>query len=111
MSDVQGKERRRLKRVVQRIPARFRAGSVAGQGHIKNISKEGLFIRTGDLPEAGQTIQVSFEALDQKVDIEGTVCWTTDQFPEAKDAPPGFGLRVDSPSRDFLHFFENLLLG
>ena len=36
-----GKERRKLKRVVKRIPIRFETGGLRGQGHIKNLSKEG----------------------------------------------------------------------
>ncbi len=48
-----GKERRRLKRVVKRIPIRFSAGGLRGQGHIKNLTKEGLYIRSHLLPEPG----------------------------------------------------------
>ena len=58
MPTPNGIERRRLRRVMKRIPAAFEAGRLRGKGHIKNISKEGLFLRTNALPEAGASVRV-----------------------------------------------------
>ena len=97
--------------MVSRIPARFQSGSVVGQGHIKNVCREGLFLRTGDLPEPGQAVSISFETeTGSKVEVEGVVRWTTDQLPNAEDVPRGFGIQISAPSPSFLEFFEHLLL-
>lgn len=105
-----GKERRKLKRVVKRIPIRFETGGLRGQGHIKNLSREGLFIRSHLLPAPGDMVCVVFGAPNgQKVEIIGTVRWTTAQL-QNSDAPPGFGVRIDQPGPDFREFYESILL-
>ncbi len=49
-----GRERRQLKRFMSRIPAIFVCGSLKAEGYVKNLSKEGLFVRTESLPLPGQ---------------------------------------------------------
>ena len=106
-----GKERRRLKRVVKRIPIRFAAGGLRGQGHIKNLTKEGLYVRSHLLPEPGTRIQIEIVSRDgSKVEISGVVRWTTGQLHDASGTP-GFGVMLEQPTPEFLGFFESLLLG
>ncbi len=106
-----GKERRRLKRVVKRIPIRFEAGGLRGQGHIKNLTKEGLYVRSHLLPEPGTRIHIEIVGHDgSKVDVPGVVRWTTGQLHNARGAP-GFGVMIEQRTPEFLGFFESLLLG
>ncbi len=106
-----GKERRRLKRVVKRIPIRFEAGGLRGQGHIKNLTKEGLYIRSHLLPEPGTRIRIEIVGQDgSKVEIPAVVRWTTAQLREGGGAP-GFGVMIEQRTPEFLGLFESLLLG
>ena len=106
-----GKERRRLKRVVKRIPIRFEAGGLRGQGHIKNLTKEGLYVRSHLLPEPGTRIHIEIVSHDgSKVEIPAVVRWTTAQLREATGTP-GFGVMIDQPTPEFLDFFESMLMG
>ncbi len=107
------RERRRLKRMVQRIPARFKAGAIKGQGHIKNISRAGVFVRADALPDPGSPVHILFmDRAQRKIEVSGTVRWTTDQLPDVTpDTPKGFGVLLDEPSPAFLDFFETILLG
>ncbi len=106
-----GKERRRLKRMVKRIPIRFEADGLRGQGHIKNLTKEGLYIRSHLLPEPGTRIRIEIVSPDgSKVEIPGVVRWTTAQLREATGMP-GFGVMIEQRTPEFLGFFESLLLG
>jgi hypothetical protein len=52
-----GRERRRmLRRAIPSIRAAFEAGELRGVGHVKNVSKEGLFLRSDILPQPGSEI-------------------------------------------------------
>ncbi len=111
MSEKPIVERRRLKRVVKRIPARYQCEGVIGKGHIKNVTQEGLFLRTDRLPSPGAPIRLVFEPEDgPKVEVSGTVRWTTGQLPRAADTSPGFGMQIENVTEEFLEFFENILL-
>lgn len=106
-----GNERRRLRRVMSRIPARFEAGGLRGHGHIKNMHKQGLFLRTSLLPAPGTEVRVLFQNREgRKVEVEGTVRWTTDQLGPQKEGKSGFGVKLEAPSPDYLEFFESILL-
>ncbi len=104
-------ERRRLKRAVKRIPARYQSEGLIGKGHIKNVTKEGLFLRTDRLPLPGAPIRVIFEPKNgPKVEVSGTVRWTTGQLPPTADTPSGFGMQIENVTEEFLEFFEQILL-
>ncbi len=104
-------ERRRLKRVVKRIPARYQSDGLIGKGHIKNVTKEGLFLRTDRLPSPGSQVRVIFEPHEgPKVEVSGTVAWTTAQLRDPTEGAPGFGMKIDSVPEEFLEFFEQILL-
>ncbi len=105
-----GIERRKLKRSVARVPASFESGEVRGKGHVKNVSKGGLFLRSDVLPEPGSEIRVLFHTQQgRKVEIEGIVVWSTTEL-EQPDARPGFGVRFEGASEQFLEFYEQILL-
>ena len=104
-------ERRRLKRTVKSIPARFQVEGRTQRGYIKNITKEGLFLRTNSLPTPGASVRVIFQARDgPKIEVAGTVRWTTAQLPPSSDSAPGFGMKIENVPEEFLEFFEQMLL-
>jgi hypothetical protein len=109
-----GKDRRKLKRIVGRIPARFSTATTQGSGHVKNLCKEGLFLRADALPEPGEDVQVLILTRERlKIEVIGTVRWTTAQLPdsaEAKAGHEGFGVQITTPSEEFREFFADLLL-
>ncbi len=103
-------EKRRLKRTVRRIPATFVSGATHGNGHIKNLSQEGLFLRTDRLPAKGDLVSVVFYVLDgSKIEVFGTVRWTTAQVAVSEDVKPGFGMDIDQRNDAYLQFYEHLL--
>ena len=105
-------ERRRLRRILKRIPAAFEAGSLRGKGHVKNVSKEGLFVRSSVLPPVGNDVRVIFHDRNgSKIQVHGTVRWTTDQLPTSAKAKPGFGVYIPRGNEEFDEFFEQILLG
>ncbi len=111
MPNPSTKERRHLRRILKRIPAFFQSEGVEGHGHVKNISKEGLFLRVHDLPEPGMTVRVVLEPEDRpKIEVEGQVMWTTAQLPTEAEAAPGFGMHFDRLSDEFVELFERILL-
>ncbi len=111
MSEKPIVERRRLKRVVKRIPARYQCEGVIGKGHIKNVTQEGMFLRTDRLPAPGSRIRLVFEPEDgPKVEVSGTVRWTTGQLQATADTSSGFGMQIENVTEEFLEFFENILL-
>ena len=111
MSEKPIVERRRLKRAVKRIPARYQSEGLIGKGHIKNVTQEGLFLRTDRLPSPGAQVRVIFEPKNgPKVEVSGTVRWTTGQLQPTADSAPGFGMQIENVTEEFLEFFENILL-
>ncbi len=108
-----GKERRKLKRMVKRIPAAFEGGNLRGRGHVKNVSKGGLFLRTDVLPPRGTQVRVLFHNRDgSKVEVLGTVAWNTSELgdEDQRRARPGFGMYFNSTGSDFREFLEQLML-
>ncbi len=105
-------EKRRVRRSVTRIRATFVAGHTKGNGHIKNMSPDGLFLRTDTLPVRGDPISVIFNLADgSKVEVTGTVRWSTAQLPRSEQAKAGFGMLIDQQNDLYLQFYEELLAG
>ena len=46
-----------------------------------------------------------------KIEVRGTVRWTTQQLPKDEQAKPGFGLHIPRGNEDFDEFFGQILLG
>jgi hypothetical protein len=104
-------ERRTLHRVVKRIPVTFESGTVRGKGHIKNVSKQGLFVRcSAILPKPGADVTVRFaDRKGRGVELHGKVRWTTQQLDADSPALPGFGVNVAPGQQAFTEFFEQIL--
>ena len=109
--DRGGRERRKLKRIVRRIPVLFLSGGRNAEGYIKNLSKGGVFIRSDTLPEAGAPIKILIQPTQvQKIEVSGAVRWTTEQYPE-RSPQPGFGVMLDLPvPEDYMELFEYVML-
>ena len=110
VSDQAKPGKRRLKRAVTRIPATFVAGDMTGNGHIKNVSRDGLFLRADTLPAKGDSVSVIFFVPDgSKVEVCGIVRWSTAQLPRSQEAKRGFGILIEQPNDLYLEFYEQLL--
>ncbi len=110
VADAVKSEKRRLRRTVTRIPATFVAAATIGNGHIKNLSREGIFVRTNTLPSKGDPVSVIFFVPDgSKVEVSGTVRWSTAQLPRSQEAKGGFGMLIEQQNDPYLEFYEQLL--
>ena len=98
--------RRRRTRVSGReIAVRYVADGTEAVGHVKNVSRAGVFVVTDDLPRAGAVISLQLNAPDGSlVDVRGEVRWTTDGI-EMPDAITGFGVLIQEPPPDYLELF------
>ena len=110
MAPDSGRERRRLKRVVQRVAAKFTCGALQSTGHIKNLSKGGLFMRTASLPPVGEIVQIIILTRSrQKIEVVGRVCWSTEQLRSPGDQL-GFAIEFTDTSEEYREFFADLLV-
>ncbi len=104
-------EGRSVRRVLkQRVQVRFETPSSSGTGRLKNVSREGLFVATEAPPAPGDPAHVVFQDLaDRWIELDGAVSWTRDESESSATAPPGFGMKIASPSDTYLEFFKELL--
>ncbi len=103
-------EARSVRRVLkQRVQVRFETPSSSGTGRLKNVSREGLFVATEAPPAPGDPALVVFQDLaDRSIELYGVVSWTRDESESSATAPPGFGMKIASPSVTYLEFFKEL---
>ena len=80
MANPTGIERRRLKRVVKRVPVIFVCGPLNGEAHIGNLSKGGLYLRTDVLPPQGARVQVLIKPHDSNHKIVGELVFQSDRL-------------------------------
>lgn len=100
---------RRFKRVARQISAQFSCEGRYARGRIKNLSKQGMFIRAAKLPRSGQPVRIRFEtSSEHKIEVVGRVRWTTAEL-QREDITPGFGVLLESPGVDYREFFKTLL--
>ena len=96
--------------MVQRLEVTFQAGAVRGTAYLKNVSKRGMFLRTGALPAVGSEVRVFLrDRRGAEVEIVGTVRWTTKQLPASAAARPGFGISIARDDQAFTELFEQIL--
>ncbi len=103
-------EGRSARRVLkERVQVRFETPSSSGTGRLKNVSREGLFVATEAPPVPGDPAHVVFQDLaDRWIELDGTVSWTRGEPESSATAPPGFGMKIASPSVAYLEFFKEL---
>ena len=76
-----------------------------GVGHLKNVSRAGLCVRSVDLPRPGVAIAVQFEApsTGELVNLRGEVRWSSDRLgPDTSQSR--FGVLLHEPSVEFRDF-------
>jgi hypothetical protein len=90
------------------IPGEFRSGRVRGSGQIRDLSQDGLFLGTDQIPEEGETVRVVFDSpLGERAQLLGLVWWTSRG--KARCPTPGFGLRLLSANRVYRDYVRSLL--
>jgi hypothetical protein len=99
-----------LKRHDVKVRVRFETGTVRGQGRVRNIHKEGMFIASHLLPTPHEPLRILIEAKGRKVEVLGTVRWTSAEYPD-RGPTSGFGVQLDRPGPEYFSFFAALLLG
>jgi hypothetical protein len=104
---VSASARARRRILTSRIPARFMAEGSEGVGHLKNISRTGLCVRSIDLPRPGVAIAVQFEApsTGELVNLRGEVRWSSDRL-GSDTSQAGFGVLLHEPPPEFRDFFR-----
>ncbi len=106
-----GQERRRLKRFTKRVNVRFETATLRGNGRIRNLHKEGMFVASHLLPGTLERVRIVMELRDgRKIELGGTVRWTSAEQP-ARAPATGFGVLLEHPGQDYLEFFASLLFG
>jgi len=84
---------------------RFIADGAEGVGHLKNVSRAGVFVCARELPRAGAPVALQFESpAGDSVNLRGEVRWTT-QGAAASGVPTGFGVLLHEPPREYRAFF------
>lgn len=101
-------QRRSLRVAVAPIEARFEGDTEHGTGVLKNVSREGLQVRTFEPPEAGDFVHVVFQDLEYRwIEVYGIVRWSR-EVAVGDTLQPGFGLQLEQPGEDYLAFFSAL---
>ncbi len=78
--------------------------SVQGQGHVLDVSEEGLFVRTKSIPDHGDDVQISIGTPDgRRVALNGMI-WRTEQ----KGRRPGFGVLLLGACEEYLQFVKKI---
>ena len=71
---------------------------------LRDVSRQGVYIRASQIPRAGAVIAVQFEGGDGRlIDARGQVRWNVS--PQG-GKPSGFGVIVHEPSQRFRDFVE-----
>ncbi len=69
-------------------------------------------MRSNVLPMPGDAVTMHFESrTGSKLEILGTVRWTTAQIGDHDQTQPGFGVQLNQRTADYDSFFEEILLG
>ena len=78
-----------------------------GVGHLKNVSRSGLCVRSDDLPRPGVPIALQLElpTTGALVNLRGEVRWSSDRLGGAA-AQSGFGVMLHEPTPEFSAFFR-----
>ena len=96
-----------MRRVMRPMKAYFWVGGERFPCHIVSLGGGGMSIGTSNPPEFGAEVSVVIEdASATKVEAAGTVRWST---AEENGSWKGFGMAIDSPSRDYLALYEEML--
>ena len=83
---------------------RFVAEGSESTGVLRDVSRQGVYIRSSQIPRPGAVIAVQFEGGDGRlIDARGQVRWNVSP---RGDKPSGFGVIVHEPSQRFRDFVD-----
>jgi hypothetical protein len=79
-----------------------------GVGHLKNVSRAGLCVRSADLPRPGVAIALQFEAptTGALVNLRGQVRWSSEHLGASDTSQAGFGVLLHEPPPQYREFFR-----
>jgi uncharacterized protein (TIGR02266 family) len=107
MSEREGNDRRRERRVATQIDVDVKAEGTFLFAQITDISSMGIFVHADKVPEAGTELTLRFDAPPQArgdddepttFELRGEVVWTTDR---SGNRAPGMGVKfIDLPEGD-----------
>ncbi len=110
MSPERKHKRIRMTRKLKPIAAAFKTENVRGEGQIGSLSREGLFLATETLPTEGEFVTIIFaDHSGSKIEVCGTVRWTTAQIPAETCPRSGFGMHLEFLTDEYQEFYEELL--
>ncbi len=99
-SEGSNSERRRQPRVACTISVLLQAGNVCGQGHLADLSPDGVRVLSALHAHLDDAVRISFETPEgHKVELTGSVVWTT---------AGEFGVRIDQSNEAYLSLVETL---
>jgi hypothetical protein len=104
---VNASARARRRILTSRIPIRFMSEGSEGVGHLKNVSRAGMCVRSADLPRPGVPIALQFEVptTGTLVNLRGEVRWSSDRL-GADTSQSGFGVLLHEPPPEFREFLR-----
>lgn len=70
-----GAEKRRAVRVPVDFPASLTSEEKSLTGRVLNLSIDGVFLRTTELLDSGDAIHLTFDLVDQEIEVKGRVMW------------------------------------
>lgn len=110
MSPERKYKRIRVTRELQPIPAAFETDNVRGEGYIGSLSHESLFFATETVLTVGELVIVIFSNRSgSKIEVGGTVGWTTAQVGLENCPNSGFGMHLEFLTYKYLAFYKGLL--
>src|SRR6267154_2465051 len=103
-------------RVSERAPLQVKVGfdlnDMTYTGVTRNISAEGVFVATVDLPKVGDKVNLTFAlpGNSRQLAVQTEVRWIRERTPLLnEDEPPGMGLRFVNPSAGDVAALEQFL--
>ncbi len=83
------------------------AEGTEGLGHLKNVSRSGMCVRSVDIPRPGVAIALQFElpTTGALVDLRGEVRWSSDRL-STVGLQSGFGVLLHEPPPQFREFLR-----
>ncbi len=92
--------KRRCPRVPCDVTVLFQTGTVYGQGHLADLSPDGVRVVSALRQERGDGARIRFETPEgQKCELTGSVVWSR---------AGEFGVRIDQSDEAYLSFVESL---
>ena len=92
-----------------RLRSHFQIGEARGEGHISDLSSEGLFVHSPLLPEDGAIASIAFQTPEgHEITVQGRVRWSTRDTGAITGFRSGFGVRLSRFGTDYSAFLNAL---